>query len=92
MTPDPPTLLRVGAWGQFLALALLVVSWAAGWEAVFLLSCLGYAVVTMVGIAGIARAESVVAGPFAFPFVLPGFVPLYYFATRADGPAADGGK
>jgi hypothetical protein len=42
----------------------------------------GYLLVTMVGIIGIARTESAIAGLVMYPFIIPGFVPLYYFATR----------
>jgi len=48
----------------------------------FLAACVGYLIVTVVGIVGIARTESAIAGPIVYPFILPGFVPLYYFATQ----------
>ena len=78
----PRTLCRFGAWGQLGAVALAVVFWVLGIPSGFLAACVGYLVVTVGGIVGITRTESTIAGPLVYPFVLPGFVPLYYFATR----------
>jgi hypothetical protein len=36
----------------------------------------------MIGIIGIARTESAIGGVIVYPFIVPGFVPLYYFATQ----------
>lgn len=82
MSVDPRTFSRVGAWGQICAIALAIVCWYLEMSAGFIGASLGYLVVTMVGIAGIARTESAIAGPIIYPFIVPGFVPLYYFATR----------
>lgn len=78
----PATLSRFGAWGQIGISALAVAFWSLGIIDGFLASCIGYFLVTMVGIVGIARTESAIAGPIVYPFLIPGFVPLYYFATR----------
>jgi hypothetical protein len=63
-------------------IALAVGFWGGGLSAGFLASCLGYFVVTMVGIFGMSRAESGIVGAIIYPFILPGLLPLYYFATR----------
>jgi hypothetical protein len=47
-----------------------------------LAAVVGYILATVVGIIGIARAESVIAGPIVYPFMFPGLLPLYYFATE----------
>lgn len=82
MDVTPATLCRVGAWGQIGILALAAVFWSLGMANSFLASCVGYLIVTMAGIVGIARTESAIAGPIVYPFIVPGFVPLYYFATH----------
>ena len=82
MKGEPTTLCRLGAWGQIGTIALAVAFWAFGMTNGFLATCVGYLLVTMVGIAGIAKTESAIAGPIVYPFIIPGFVPLYYFATR----------
>lgn len=82
MDVTPATLCRVGAWGQIGILALAAVFWWLGMADGFLASCVGYLIVTMAGIVGIARTESAIAGPIVYPFIVPGFVPLYYFATH----------
>ncbi len=81
-TVEPPTLCRFGAWGQISILALAVVFWSLGLVNAFLMACVGYIVVTLGGIVGIARTESAIAGPIVSPFIFPGFVPLYYFAIQ----------
>ena len=82
MNVEPPTLCRFGAWGQIGIIGLAVAFWFLGMTNGFLAACVGYLVVTVVGIVGIARTESTIAGPIVYPFILPGFVPLYYFATQ----------
>lgn len=82
MNIEPTTLSRFGAWGQIGIIALAVAFWSLGMTDVFLATCVGYLLVTMVGIVGIARTESAIAGSIVYPFIVPGFVPLYYFATQ----------
>lgn len=82
MRAEPAGLCRAGAWGQVVVVGVAIALGVAGATDGFLATCLGYVVVTAVGILGISRAESAIAGPLAFPFLIPGFVPLYYFATR----------
>lgn len=82
MNAEPVTLTRFGAWGQVVMTALAVGFWSGGIPAGFLASCVGYLVVTMVGILGVTRAESGIVGAVVYPFILPGLLPLYYFATR----------
>ncbi|MXR20518.1 hypothetical protein [Halobacterium bonnevillei] len=82
MTVSPTTLSRLGAWGQIGVVALAVVFWSLGLVNGFLAACVGYLIVTVAGIVGIARTESTIAGPLVYPFIVPGFVPLYYFATQ----------
>jgi hypothetical protein len=79
---EPTTLSRIGAWGQIGSVALAVAFWSLGRTDVLLAVFVGYLLVTMVGIIGIARTESAIAGPIVYPFMFPGLVPLYYFATR----------
>jgi hypothetical protein len=87
MRAESTALLRFGAWGQVVVIAFAMVFWFLGVADGFLASCIGYLVITTVGIAGMARTESTVAGPFFYPFIVPGFVPLYYFATRKQSSA-----
>lgn len=82
MTVEPTTLCRFGAWGQIGIIVLAVAFWSLGMVNGFLATCVGYLLVTMIGIVGIARIESAIAGPIVYPFIVPGFVPLYYFATQ----------
>ncbi|WP_115863438.1 hypothetical protein [Halorussus litoreus] len=82
MNVEPAALTRVGAWGQLVTVALAAACWSLGATKGLLAACVGYGLVTLGGIVGIARAESAIAGPIVYPFILPGFVPLYYFATR----------
>ena len=81
MTAETSPWTRIGAWGQVVVLALGGVFWYFG-TPILILTTFGYLVVTTIGILGIAQTESVPAGPFAFPFMIPGIVPLFYFATR----------
>lgn len=82
MNAEPATLTQLGAWGQLGMIALAVGYWVGGISAGFLASCLGYFAVTMVGIYGMNKAESGIVGAVMYPFILPGLIPLYYFATR----------
>ena len=82
MKVKPTTLSWLGAWGQIGIIVIGVVCWSLGVKRGFLASCVGYFFVTGVGIIGIARTESAIAGPLVYPFIVPGFVPLYYFATQ----------
>lgn len=83
MTVRPTALVRLGALGQVGLLALGVACWAAGYPDGVLLSAVGYLAVTVAGIAGMARAESLpTMGPAVFPFLLPGFLLLYYLGTE----------
>lgn len=82
MKITPATLCRFGAWGQIGIIALAVTFWSLAIADGFLAVCVGYFIVTIVGIGGIARSESAIAGPIVYPFIIPGFVPLYYFATQ----------
>ncbi|QCC50814.1 hypothetical protein [Halapricum salinum] len=83
MEGGPNALTRVGAWGQLAAITLASVGWVVGSTAVLYLACGGFLLVTVAGIAGIVEAESIpVHGPVIYPFVVPGFVPLYHFAMQ----------
>lgn len=82
MEVKPATLCRFGAWGQIGTIALAVAFWYFGMTNGLLASCVGYLLITMGGIAGIARTESAIVGPIVYPFIVPGVVPLYYVATR----------
>lgn len=82
MNAEPTTLARIGAWGQLVAVTLAVACFYGGFFDGFLAACAGYLIITKVGITGIARTESTITVPLIFPFYFPGFVPLYYFATR----------
>lgn len=82
MNAEPAALTRFGAWGQLGMIALAVGCWVGGRSAGLLVSCIGYFVVTMVGIYGMNKAESGIVGAVMYPFILPGLIPLYYFATR----------
>lgn len=82
MDTEPVALVRFGALGQLGTIALAVSFWALEIGAGFLAACVGYFVVTMVGILGMSRAEDGIVGAVMYPFVLPGLLPLYYFATR----------
>jgi hypothetical protein len=82
MNAEPTALVRFGAWGQVGTVPLAVGSWWLGILLGFLAAGLGYLVVTSVGILGIGRRESAIGGAIWFPFLVPGFVPLYYFVTR----------
>lgn len=62
MNAEPAALTRFGAWGQLGMIALAVGFWVGGISTGFLASCLGYFVVTMVGIFGMSRAESGIVG------------------------------
>lgn len=76
-------LTRIGAWGQLATIALAVGCWVEGFGGGLVAACVGYLGLTVVGIAGIARRESLpTSGPIVYPFLVPGFVPLYYFATK----------
>lgn len=79
---EPTALSRFGAWGQIGAIGFGVAFWALGTGSGVLAAGIGYFIVTTVGIVGITRTESAIGGPIAYPFVIPGFVPLYYFVTR----------
>jgi hypothetical protein len=82
MVIEPATLARFGAWGQICVVGLAVACWSLDSPAGLLVAGVGYLVVTMVGITGMSRAESGIAGTLVYPFLLPGLLPLYYFATR----------
>jgi len=83
MAVAPVTLARTGAWGQLAALALAGFAWSFGLRAGLYVASFSYLLLTVIGILGIVKGESVpTAGPLVFPFVLPGFVPLYYFGTQ----------
>ncbi|ADJ14010.1 hypothetical protein [Halalkalicoccus jeotgali] len=82
MRPDPIAITRFGALGQIGTIALAVIFWSLGLTGGVYATCIAYLVVTIAGIVGIARTESTIVGPLVYPFVLPGLVPLYYFATR----------
>lgn len=82
MATEPIALVRFGALGQLGLIALAVSCWLLDVGAGFLAACVGYFVVTMVGILGMSRAEGGIVGAVMYPFVLPGLLPLYYVATR----------
>lgn len=82
MNAEPATLTRVGAWAQIATIVLAILCWVFGSSGGVLASCVAYLVVTMVGITGMTRTESGIVGAVVYPFVLPGLLPLYYFATR----------
>lgn len=80
---EPAALVRLGAWGQIGTVATAAICWALGGSDGFYVACAGYLLVTMLGIGGMAKAESVpVVGPLIYPFILPGFLSLYYFGTQ----------
>ena len=82
MNIKPTTLSRFGAWGHIVIVTLGVGFYTLGMVRSTLLTGVAYLIVTMVGIIGIARTESAIDGAIAYPFIVPGFVPLYYFATQ----------
>lgn len=82
MNIEPATLSWFGAWAQIGSIIFGTGFWIVGIEAGVLAAGVGYFIVTLVGIVGIARAESAIDGAIVYPFIIPGFVPLYYFATR----------
>lgn len=82
MNIEPTTLSWFGAWGQIGIIVLGVVFWTLDMGNGVLAASIGYFIVTMVGIIGIARTESAIDGAIVLPFIVPGFVPLYYFATQ----------
>jgi len=82
MTAETSSLTRIGAWGQVVVLALGGCFWYFGISTGILATGVGYLFITTIGIFGIAQTESVPAGPFAFPLLIPGLVPLFYLATR----------
>ncbi|SEW28089.1 hypothetical protein [Halobacterium jilantaiense] len=88
MSRDSDTWLRVGAWGQLATIALAVAFWSLGASTALYATCLGYVLVTVTGIVGVARNASAFVGPLVYPFVVPGFVPLYYFAVHQT-PASE---
>ena len=75
--------VRVGAWGQLGAVAAAALCWLFGTDTGLLLACGCYLLVTVFGVGAMAEAESLpTAGPLVFPFLLPGFLPLYYVGTQ----------
>lgn len=82
MNVESTTLSWFGAWGQIGIIVLGVVFWTLGMVNGVLAAGVGYFIVSMVGIIGIARTESAIGGVIVYPFIVPGFVPLYYFATQ----------
>jgi hypothetical protein len=82
MNIEPTTLSWFGAWGQICIIVPGVVFWTLGMVNGVLAACVGYFIVTQVGIIGIAKTESAFDGAIMLPFIVPGFVPLYYFATQ----------
>lgn len=82
MNIEPTTLSWFGAWGQIVIVVLGVAFYTLGMVNGVLAAGVGYFIVTMVGLIGIARTESAIGGPIVYPFIVPGFVPLYYFATQ----------
>lgn len=82
MNIEPTTLSKFGAWGQIVIVAFGVGFYTLGMLNSVLTAGAAYFIVTMVGITGIARTESAIDGAIMYPFIVPGFVPLYYFATR----------
>lgn len=82
MDSDSDTWLRVGAWGQLATIALAVAFWYFGAATALYVACFGYVLVTIAGIVGVARNASALVGPLVYPFVVPGFIPLYYFAVH----------
>lgn len=82
MNIEPTTLSRFGAWGQIIIVVLGVGFYTLGLLNSVLAAGVAYFIVTMVGIIGIARTESAIDGAIMYPFIVPGFVPLYYFATQ----------
>lgn len=82
MTTETSSLTCVGAWGQVVVLVLGGFFWYFGIPIGMLATGVGYLFITTIGIFGIAQTESVPAGPFVFPLLIPGLVPLFYFATR----------
>jgi hypothetical protein len=83
MGPETGRYIQVGAWGQIVAVSLVALTWYLGSGSAFFLACTGYLLVTLLGIVGIIRTEEIpVHGPILYPFIVPGFVPLYYFAMK----------
>lgn len=79
---EPTSLCGFGAWGHVGVIAIAVVLRSLGMTDGLLAAFVGYVLATIVGIVGIARTEAAVAGPLVYPFMFPGLLPLYYFATR----------
>lgn len=82
MNIEPTTLSKFGAWGQIVILVFGVGFYTLGMVNGVLTAGVAYFIVTVGGIIGIARIESAIDGAIMYPFILPGFVPLYYFATQ----------
>ena len=82
MTTETSPLLRLGAWGQTVVLALGGFFWYFAIPDGMLFTVVGYFGVTIIGILGIFQTESVPAGPYGFAFFVPGHVPLFYLAIR----------
>jgi uncharacterized RDD family membrane protein YckC len=83
MEYDPVSFVRFGALGQIGAVALAALCWAFGIGSGFYIACGGYLLVTAFGIGGMSKAESLpTVGPLIFPFIIPGFLALYYFGTQ----------
>jgi len=83
MASEPGSYTQVGAWGQLATAGIAGAAWYLGAGSVFILACAGYLVATLLGIVGIVRTEEIpVHGPVLYPFIVPGFVPLYYFAMK----------
>ena len=82
MEDNSATLLQVGAWGQLVVITLAVAFWFLGLATALYVTCIGYFIITLVGIVGIARNASAIVGPLIYPFIIPGFVPFYYFAIQ----------
>ena len=82
MNIEPTSLARFGAWMQLGVIGSTILFWSLGVTAAFVASLAAYLIITITGIVGISRTESGLVGAVIYPFILPGFIPLYYFATR----------
>jgi len=83
MPSEPGSYTRAGAWGQLAAVGFAGISLYLSVGSALVLACVGYLIATLLGIVGIVRTEEIpVHGPILYPFIVPGFVPLYYFAMQ----------
>jgi hypothetical protein len=81
MDVEATTLSRIGAWGQIVSIVLTVAFLIIGIAPGFVVTSVGYFIVTAIGVVGIRRAE----GPLHLwhPLSFPGIVPFYYLGRSS---------